>query len=84
MDSEQLLESKPWYMSRILWSAFIAIVSQVIVLLGVFTPAVDTTAMAQKINDPGTVNTILDMITVAASLYAALHRVKDKPTALTK
>lgn len=71
-------------MSRILWSAFIAIISQVLVLLGVFAPSVDTTAVAQKVNDPGTVNTVLDIVTLVAAMHTAFLRVKGQPTVLTK
>jgi len=77
------METKSWYKSRVLWCAVLAVIAQVLVLIGVFAPDVDTTELQEKLKDPTTVDQILNIITIALSVGAVFFRVKTK-TEITK
>jgi hypothetical protein len=70
------METKAWYLSKTVWGAAIAIIAQVLILLGVFAPSIDTTDLQQKVNDPTTVDQILNLLTIVASAVAVFGRVK--------
>lgn len=77
------MDTKAWYLSKTVWGALVAIIAQALVLLGIFTPELDTAAVQGQLQDPATIDRILNLVTVVASAFAIYGRAKSQ-TALTK
>lgn len=77
------MDSKSWYLSKTVWAAFVAIISQMLMLLGVFAPDTNAAELQNQVSDPALVDQILNIVTIVASAVAVLGRAISK-TVLTK